>query len=82
MTEAEYKTLPGANLLPLYDEDDERCTHIEQPNSSRYDTVREATDLDDALACIRDPELEFRGGIRYTSEDGSRFVYAYFWKRR
>lgn len=75
MTEAEYRQLPGVDRLPLYDEDDDRCEQLGRPNSSQ-------TDVDEAERCIADNSLEFRGGIRYRSDDGIRFVFAYFWKLR
>lgn len=82
MTEDEYKTLPGADRLPLLAEDDGRCEKITRPNSPAYDTVRDAVDLPDALRCTRDTTLEFRGGIRYEADAGVKSVHAYFWKRR
>lgn len=78
MTEIEYWTIPGADQLPLYEEDDGRCDQIDSP---ACDTVREAIDLSDALACVRDPRLELRGGIRYKGNDGATAVFAYFWNR-
>ena len=78
MTEAEYRSLLGANGLPLFDHDDGRCEELERPNSPAYDTVREATEWKDAFDCVGDPTLEFRGGIRYEADS----VHAYFWKRR
>jgi hypothetical protein len=82
MSEAEYKTLPGADHLPLYDADDERCEQIERPNGPAYYGVREATELGDALDCTGSPHLDFRGGIKYRRVDGIEFVCAYFWLRR
>jgi hypothetical protein len=82
MTEAEYRLLPGVDGLPLYDEDDGRCEQLTRPNSSQYDTVTEARDVDEAESYIADDSLEFRGGIRYGDADGTRFVFAYFWRLR
>jgi hypothetical protein len=82
MSEAEYKTLPGADHLPLFDVDDVRCELIERPNNPAYVGVREATELGDALECTGNPRLEFRGGIKYRRVDGVEFVCAYFWLRR
>ena len=82
MTEAEYKSLPGSEALPLYDADDGRCEQIDRINDPSFDTLTEAIDLDDALDCIDDRRLDFRGGIRYTADGDERFVHAYFWQRR
>ena len=82
MTEAEYRTLPGADRLPVYDHDDSRCEELARPNSPAYDTVQEATERNEALNCVRDPNLEFRGGIRYKADGGVAIVYAYFWRLR
>ena len=82
MTEKEYRSLPGSDRLPLYDENDPRCEQIAQVRDPAYDTVREATDLSDAHQCLKDATLEFRGGIRYGADSGEKFVYAYFWKKR
>jgi hypothetical protein len=82
MTETEYRQLPGAEHLPLYDEDYGRCEQLDRPNSSQYDTVTEAIEFDEAQQCIADDSLEFRGGIRYRTDDDEHFVYACFWKLR
>lgn len=81
MTEAEYRTLPGSNRLPLFDEDDPRCEQLDRPRDPQYDTIREATDLDEATSLVANNLYEFRGGIRYMADNESS-VFAYFWLKR
>ena len=84
MTEEEYKRFESMSgkSCPLYGDDNPLCESLERPSDSRYDTVREATTFSEALGFCRDPQLEFRGGIRYKDDNGTVFIYAYFWKKR
>lgn len=83
MTENEYRTLPRAQVLPLYhDIDDSGCDSILRYHEAGFDgTVHEAVELEDAFQCLANPSLVFKGGIRYTTDEGEPFVHAYFWHR-
>lgn len=68
-------------MIPIHDEGAAECEALSQPDPERYDGIREATTVEEVVACLNDPRLEAKGAIRYHGEDGSR-VFLYFWARR
>ncbi len=89
MTESEYAQLTEFKNLPLYDDDDPRCSGVDDPNEEDPNrtiwlaVVHEAEDLKTALANLRKDNLTPRGGIRYWDGDHKDFsIFVYFWEKR
>ncbi len=69
-------------MIPIHEEGAAECEVLSHPDPERYDGIREATTVEEVVACLNDPRLEAKGAIRYHGEDGSSRVFLYFWARR
>lgn len=82
MTEEDLRALPRFVGLPVFHEDDEEAHSITrlQPKE-HYNSIREATTLQEVNDLLNDDRYEPLGGVRY-EEGGKVAVYAYFGEKR
>ena len=81
MTEAQLRSFPAFQRLPVYDEKDQRADTITTAfTSGPYRRVRECSTLAEVEACLKDARLVALGALR-TEPDGDAVVVAYFGER-
>jgi hypothetical protein len=75
MTEAQFRSIPAFQSLPIYDEHDELSIAVSHP--AAYQRIRECVTVADVEGCLRDQGLVPLGALRAPG-DGSPIVIAYF----
>ena len=84
MTNQEYAELKQFSDLPLYDEDDPRCSLIDTlPPEPLYQSVVEVTDIVEAHTQSRRNDFVPAGAIRHWNVDRTdSMICVYFFHRR
>ncbi|MBL8891563.1 MAG: hypothetical protein JNL67_16405 [Planctomycetaceae bacterium] len=84
MTDSEYAELESFIDLPLYDDDDPRCSSIDTlPQEPDFEDVREVVEISVAHTTGRQDGMEPQGAIRHWNSDRTKSnIYVYFWRRR
>jgi hypothetical protein len=77
MTEAQLRTIPAFQTLPVYDESDERSNAITNARAGGFRAIRECLTLQEVEECLRNPRLVPLGALRATAGGNGRAI-AYF----